>query len=130
MWSILDQTDHISQQELITVVVTLKIFGHKVYGKKIYLHCDNQAAVMCVNSGRTRDEFMQRCLREIVYIAAKGHFEVRMSYISTNDNAIPDSLSRWYEGAKYRQSFRRLTKGKKVKQVRVEPEHFSWLCNW
>lgn len=127
---ILDQTHHISQRELITVVVTLKIFRHKLHSKKIHFHCDNQAAMMCVNSGRTKDEFMQRCLREIVYLAAIGKFEVRMSHISTNDNEIPDALSRWYDGLEFRRKFRRLIQGKKVKQIRVQSKHFSWSCKW
>lgn len=127
---IMQQTSHISQRELITVVATLKAFGHKLKGKKIHFHCDNQASVQCVNSGRTKDEFMQKCLREIVFLSAMGGYEVRMSYISTSDNGISDALSRWYDGMEHRRRFRRLTVGMNLKQIRLKSTHFQWSCVW
>lgn len=128
--AILNETNHISQRELLTVVVSLKTWGHKIKGKKIYFHCDNEASVICVNSGRTRDPFMQRCLREIAFLAALGGYEVRMTHVSSSDNGIPDALSRWYDGAEHRRRFKRLTSGIRMKQVRLSSGHFQWSCVW
>lgn len=127
---ILQQTNHISQRELATVVLCLRLWSNRLAGMKVHFHCDNQASVSCVNSGRTRDPFMQQCLREITYLAATGDFEVRMTFVSTLDNGIPDSLSRWYDGAKYRRKFKQLTSGLKLKQRRINDSHFDWVYNW
>lgn len=123
-------TSHISQLELFTVILTLKLWGQHIAGKKIHFHCDNQAAVQCVNSGKTKDRFMQQCLREVAYLAAIGNYEVRMSYISTVDNKIPDALSRWYDSSEYRREFRRLTAGTRMVQRRLTRIHFQWSCSW
>lgn len=128
--SVLNTTDHISQRELLTVVVSLKLWGDRIRGKKVHFHCDNSASVQCVNTGRAKDPFMQKCLREIAFLAALGDFEVRMSHVLSIDNGISDSLSRWYEGAEYRRRFKRLTQGMKLKQKRVLPHHFAWSCTW
>lgn len=127
---IMQDTHHISQRELVTVVLCLRLWGKNIAGKKIYFHCDNQASVKCVNSGKTRDPFMQKCLREITFLAATGSFEIKMSFVSMQDNAIPDALSRWYDGAKYRRIFRRLIRGIKTKQRRILDSHFEWVSHW
>lgn len=127
---ILDTTSNISERELLTVIVSLKVWGSKIKGKKIYFHCDNEAAVACVNSGRAKNLFMQQCLREIVYLCATGEFEVKLTHISSADNCIPDALSRWYDGSEFRRKFRRLTQGMKVTQRRLNLTHFKWSCEW
>lgn len=127
---VLTHTTHISERELLTVVVSLKMWKTEIAGKRLYFHCDNQAAVMCINSGRAQNPFMQQCLREIAYLSALGGFEVKMSHIMSADNAIPDALSRWYDGSEYRRKFRRLTQGIKIKQKRLPMEYFNWSCKW
>lgn len=127
---VLNDTTHISERELLTVVVALKTWGSKIRGKKVYFHCDNEAAVQCVNSGRARNNFMQQCLREIVYLSAIGGFEVKLTHVSSVNNSIPDALSRWYDGAEHRRRFRRLTQGMKIKQIRLSDTHFNWSCAW
>ena len=41
----------------------MKIWGKQFGGKKILVYCDNGASVKVLNSGLTKDEFMQCCLR-------------------------------------------------------------------
>lgn len=60
--SVLDSTNNIAQRELITIAASLKVFGHTIKGKKITFLCDNQASVACINSGRAKDEYMQKVL--------------------------------------------------------------------
>lgn len=127
---VLENTSHISQRELVTVVLCLKLWGDRITGKKVHFHCDNLASVHCVNSGRTKDLFMQQCLREITFLAATKAFEIRMSFISTIDNAIPDALSRWYDGSKYRRRFKQLTQRINKRQRRISDKHFTWLNDW
>jgi hypothetical protein len=41
-----------------------------------------------LNSGFTKDEFMQCCLREICFIAATHEFEIRAKHIAGKENRI------------------------------------------
>jgi hypothetical protein len=50
----------------------MKIWGKQFGGKKVLVYCDNEASVKVLNSGFTKDEFMQCCLREICFIETRG----------------------------------------------------------
>ena len=45
-------------------------------------------------SGKTRDPFLNFCLREIWFITAKFNIEHRVTHIRGRDNGIADALSR------------------------------------
>jgi hypothetical protein len=51
-------------------------------GKKVVVYCDNEASVTVLNTGFSRDMFMQSCLREICYLAAVHGFEGRSRHIN------------------------------------------------
>lgn len=127
---ILEQTSHISQRELLMVVVSLKMWGKWLKGLKFVVKSDNQASVVCLNSGRTKDAFMQACLREICYIAAIHNFEFRAVFIGTKHNVLPDLLSRWYEGSKARREFRRLIAGLRPTRRWVDQKQFTFENDW
>ena len=61
------QKRHISELELLTIVVALKVWGKHWAGQKIVVNCDNEASVVVLNSGRCKNPFMQDCLREIAF---------------------------------------------------------------
>lgn len=105
--AILDETSHIAQRELFMVIITLKVWKFCIANCTVNFACDNQASVSCINSGRTTDKFMQACLREICFLAATHQFRVRATFITSQDNRIPDLLSRWYHGSEFRRAFRR-----------------------
>ena len=87
------QNLHINALELLTVVVTLKVWGYLIKGKKMIIYCDNSASCKVLNTGFSQDPFLQSCLREIFY-AAINEFQIRARDISSGDNRIPDYLSR------------------------------------
>jgi hypothetical protein len=68
---------HINCLELLTISIAMKIWGKQFGGKKVLVYCDNEASVKVLNSGFTKDEFMQCCLREICFIAPTHEFEIR-----------------------------------------------------
>ena len=41
------------------------------------MYCDNVTSVIVINSGATRDVFLQSCLHEICFLAASHQFEIR-----------------------------------------------------
>lgn len=63
--------------------------------RRFLISCDNEAAVTVINSGVTRDCFMQRCLRQLWFTASLHDFEIRASFIPGDHNTLADALSRW-----------------------------------
>jgi hypothetical protein len=45
--------------ELLTISIAMKIWGKLFGGQKVLVYCDNEASVKVLNSGFTKDEFMQ-----------------------------------------------------------------------
>ena len=98
-------TLHISALEMLAVVLAVRVWGHHMGRAKIRVYCDNGATVQVINSGKTRDAFMQRCLREICYLTAKAQCIVR----AVHQNRLPDLLSRWSLSAQVQDKFYELT---------------------
>ena len=126
---ITDQRLSINELELLTVVVSLKVWKKRLKGKRILIYCDNEVSVEVVNRGRTRNTFLQSCLREIVWLAATVGFEIRTCHIAGVSNRIPDLLSRWEMGESYRQEFKRLV-GKGASEKFVYQGLFGFEHNW
>ncbi len=121
---------HISSLELLTVVVACKIWGRYWAGKRILVNCDNDASVVVMNSGRTRDVFMQACLRELEFAAASYQFEIKGVHIPGVSNRIPDALSRWSLGAEQEKRFWELIGNDPATEVFVYEGLFSFSHNW
>ena len=95
----------INSLETLTVVVAAKLWGKNWRGKRIVIHCDNAASVSIINTGRSHSTFLQSCLRELEFVAAKYEFEIRANHIRGVDNRIPDALSRWHMGSQFMEAF-------------------------
>ena len=92
---ILRRASHISSLELYTIVVAVRLWATKLRHRKFIVSCDNQAAVIVINSGSTKDQFMQRCLRQLWFSAAVFDFELLARHIPGEHNVLADALSRW-----------------------------------
>ena len=51
--------------ELLNVVVALKMWALEWSKKRVRVSCDNTNACLAIQSGRSRDDFMQKCVREL-----------------------------------------------------------------
>ena len=63
--------------------------------KKVLIHCDNQAVVVVLQSGRARDSFLGACARNIWYLAALWDIDLEYAHINGQDNRTADLLSCW-----------------------------------
>ena len=90
---------HISPLELFTIVVAVKFWAPVLQHQRFIISCDNEAAVTVINSGSTRDPFMQRCLRELWFLSALHDFDIRTRHIPGEHNLLADALSRWDDPA-------------------------------
>ncbi|CAG2212027.1 unnamed protein product [Mytilus edulis] len=130
---------HICQRVTSSVVYMMKQSGHLLLNylddfagaeksedanvvfdllRKILVRCDNQSTVMVLNSGCTRDAYMQCCLREILFYAAKYNFEIKAVHFPGVENRTADILSRWHSDSRFEDLFYELP------VVRIEPGTF------
>ena len=120
----------INALELLTIVVAAKVWGRYWRGRRIVVHCDNEVSVTVMNTGRAHNTFLQSCLRELEFAAAKGEFEIRGNHIPGIENRIPDALSRWQDGAYYREQFRAQVRGLDVREMFVYEGLFEFVHDW
>lgn len=76
------------------MTVGVKTWGSSLRGKRLRIFCDNQATVAVINSGRTRDNFMLKCMRELAFHCASFECTVRAVFLPGVENRVADSLSR------------------------------------
>ena len=126
--SITQQQLSITELELLTVVVAIKLWQFKLAGRCIMIHCDNQACVEMINSMRSRNNFLQMCLRELWLKLAVNNIMVKAAHIPGRENTIADCLSRWHTDAIYQSWFKALTVALNFQPVPVNPQLFSFTC--
>ena len=103
--SIKDQRLRIHHLEMLAVLVGVRIWGKYCIGMKVQIFCDNDAVVHVINSSKTKDVFLGSCLRELWLEVARHGFELRAIHLPGVENRVPDWLSRWNLGKKYRDLF-------------------------
>ena len=91
---ILTSASHISSLKLYTIVVAVQFWAPKLRHQKFIMSCDNQSTVTVINSGSTKDYFMQRCLWQLWFSAAVFDFELQARHIPGDYNVLADALSR------------------------------------
>ena len=83
-----------------------------------------------INTDRSHSKFLQSCLRELEFVAAKHEFEIRANPIRGMDNRILDALSRWHMGSQYREAFWSQVAGLKVREAFVYEGLFRFMHDW
>ena len=121
---------HISALEMLTVILAVKVWGRRLERAKIRLFCDNEATVQVINSGKTRDVFMQCCLREICYLTAEAQCVVRAVHLPGVQNRLPDLLSRWSLSPKAQDEFRELTSHRDMTNIHIHEHLFFFSHDW
>ena len=91
---VLENDPHINVLELLTILVGLKIWGERFRNLRIQIFCDNSASVVVLNSGKTKDPYMLRIIREIAYFSVTYNFQVKAVHLAGEFNRIADGLSR------------------------------------
>ncbi len=110
--------------ELITLVVTCKLWCDSWAGKRIRVFCDNETTVTVINIGRSRCPYLLTYIRELFKLAAEGQFVIRAVHCEGKFNIIPDALSRWDDDDKYPSTFRKLTQNITTTEYNVYDELF------
>lgn len=121
---------HINALELLTVVVSIKVWGKRWMGKRIVIYCDNMTSVTVVNSGASRDPFLQQCLREICFWAARYEFELKATHLPGMENRTADILSRAHLGDLHACRLTQLCEGWQARNLPVSDELFNFSHRW
>jgi hypothetical protein len=81
--------------ELIPIVFAFLIWGNKLKGNKIILHCDNMALVHIINKKSSKNKRVLMLLRHLVLILLINNIQVRGVHIFSKENGICDAISRF-----------------------------------
>lgn len=127
---ILSQNLHINQLEMLTIVIALKLWGELCKHKRVVIYCDNLVSVRVLNTGSSRNLFLQSCLREVCFIAATHQFEIKAIHLEGRSNRVPDLLSRWDQDLKYQQEFYSLMKDNVLSEQVVPSHFFQFIHDW
>ena len=86
--------EHINTQEMRAVEQALLYWGQKWKGKQVTVHTDNRTVAYGLAHGTTRGASME-VLRWCLLLATEYDLDLEAEWISTNDNALADALSRF-----------------------------------
>ncbi|RXN20392.1 poly [Labeo rohita] len=81
--------------ELYPLVVAAYLWGNEWTSKSILVHCDNEAAVQCINKGRSHSPALTPLIRRLIWISACDQFILVAKHVPGSENQIADSLSRF-----------------------------------
>ena len=79
-----------------------------------------------INSMRSRNNFLQACLRELWLTLAVNNIMLKVTHIPGHVNTLADCLSRWHTGAMYQSRFHALTGCSGLQPVTITPAMFSF----
>lgn len=98
---IASQNLNINQLELLTILVSLKLWQDRLRGCTIEILTDNKVSVYALTYQRSSDHFMQCCLREIWLLLALNNIHLFAHHICGKTNVLADSLSRYHLAGTY-----------------------------
>ena len=115
-------------KEFLTLIASVRIWGHRWAGLRIALHCDNSSVVETINNQKPKDPLMQQCLREFLFHVTRFKFEPVMVRIPTKDNYMADFISRNHCLQDILTKFEE--NGVKMTSVSIPDDYFFFSADW
>ena len=84
----------ITQKEVLPVVFACSVWGSQWSVQTVQAYCDNEAAVVVLNTGYSRDPQIMHLLRCLFFIKAHFQMEIKVSHIPGIENTQTDAISR------------------------------------
>ena len=100
---VLGERHTIAHLEMLNLVVSLRLWVSRWGGKKLQVFCDNQNTCVALQTGRSRDRFMQSCIRAVFLLSVKNDVEILVSHTPGTSLIAADALSRLHKGDRFRQ---------------------------
>ena len=117
----LEERPAIEYLEMVPILLSVIVWGKKLFGKRVMFHCDNQGATLAWENLGSSNTGVLDLMRRTLAVAAKGNFTITLKHIAGFDNSIADALSRFQE-----QRFRRLAPNASITPVTF-PDLFQEL---
>ncbi len=127
---IVQQAQHITNLEIYAITIACKLWGDKMKGKKWYIYCDNESATNMINKMKAKEEFAQKCLRNIAWVAAKNEFQLKSTHLSSAANRWSDLLSRVPLNQEFMTLFLELTADQNPVQCHVDSDILTLENLW
>ena len=125
-----EQHWHISALEFMAIILAVKLWGSKWTGLNILVRCDNAACVSVINSGRSVDNLMQICTREVIFLVAQYDCTLHAIHQPGKLNTCSDSLSRMYLDKNHLQNATEMIAVKSLSVRNVPEENFNIVSDW
>ena len=124
------ESTNIVHLEMWALMVAIKLWARDYTGEKIYIECDNMAVIHVTNGAKAKDRILQRYLREITFTLAVQQCEVKLVYVKSKMNVIPDILSRIHESHQQEKLHKLLSENPHWHECIVEPELMNLTYDW
>ena len=115
----------IAHLEMLNVVVALRLWAPIWSGKKMQVFCDNMNTCTALQTGRTRDLYMQSCVRTIFLITVKFDIELMICHCPGVELVAADSLSRVHTSDRFQVILEKLGCLKGKSKVNVPEDYFN-----
>ena len=114
----------IAHLELLNIVVAVSTWASIWAHQRVKIHCDNMNACLAVRSGRSRDPYMQACVRELFAICVVHDVELHVLHRPGELMQRADALSRAHTGQVFRDRIDADESLGRARQVRIPVERF------
>ena len=125
---LLSQQHTIAHLELLNVVVAVRTWAKEWAHQRVRVLCDNMNACLAVRSGRSRDSFMQGCVRTLFMLCTVHDLELQVNHRPGILMGRADALSRAHTGQVYADRVARDPALRRARQVRI-PQGFFMITD-
>ena len=125
--AILALNSHINNLELLTVVVTVKLWAMRLQGLKVELISDNTTCIAAINNKSSSNVRMQCCLRELWLNLSVHNISLVVHHVPSKENFIADSLSRYHSDSSARQFVDNYAISHELKEISLPDSLFRFF---
>ena len=114
----------IAHLELLNIVVAVRTWASNWAHQRVAVQCDNMNACLATRSGRSRDPYMQACVRELFILSTRHDLELQVTHRPGIAMVRADALSRAHTGQVYADRVAGDSALCRARQVRIQAETF------
>ena len=122
---LLVEQHNIARLEMLNIVVAVKVWARQWSGRRVRIQCDNTNACIAIQTGRSRDAYMQSCVRELFLWVTWYDIEVVATHCPGVEMVRADALSRAHKNENMRRWVESDAVLSRATRVRVSADMFE-----